>query len=76
MLGRRLSGLKWLALAVLTFGVAIVEVSSVEPSKKLETINNNALGFMAIMAAAGTSGFAGVYFEAVLKGARYATMSS
>ncbi len=52
-------------------GVAIVEFSAQEPSEKSEVGNNRVLGFMAIMAAAVTSGFAGVYFEAVLKGARH-----
>ncbi len=73
ILGRRLSGLKWLSLGVLTIGVATVEFSAQEPSEKSEEGSNHILGFMAIMAATVTSGFAGVYFEAVLKGARYVT---
>ncbi len=50
--------------------MATVEFSSQGPSEKKEGVNNHFLGCIAIMAAAVTSGFAGVYFEAVLKGAR------
>ncbi len=75
ILGRRLSTLKWLSLGVLTIGVATVEFSSQGPPEKKEGISNHFLGCIAIMAATVTSGFAGVYFEAVLKGSRH-VMSS
>jgi len=70
MLGKRFSAAKWVSLVVLTSGVALVEVSgSSDRHTSSETKGQNQfVGFVAVLAAACTSGFAGVYFEKILKG--------
>ena len=70
MLGRRFSATKWAALVVLTCGVAIVEISggSNDESTSEKEDGNRFVGFVAVLSAACTSGFAGVYFEKILKG--------
>ncbi|KAG9511380.1 UDP-galactose translocator, partial [Fragariocoptes setiger] len=92
MLGKRLSGLQWIALLLLFIGVAIVEVVIVGPvASKSGLMNSHAIsnqtnvehppedqpdgdrhenpliGFLALIAASCLSGFAGVYFEKILK---------
>lgn len=69
MLQRKFSKTKWLALVILTMGVAIVQTSGDTQSKVQEGLDQNrALGLFAILCAACTSGFSGVYFEKILKG--------
>jgi UDP-sugar transporter A1/2/3 len=69
MLHRKFSKTKWLALVILTIGVAIVQTSgnSADNVEK-DSDQNRALGLFAILCAACTSGFSGVYFEKILKG--------
>lgn len=72
MLKRRFSRKKWLALIILTVGVAIVQTSG-NTEHKEDTLasgetQNRSLGLIAILCAACTSGFSGVYFEKILKG--------
>lgn len=79
LLRRRLSPSKWLALLLLAIGVAIVQIQSSSGSKAmipnatkpLESVDVHKMdpfiGFMSVLAACFTSGFAGVYFEMVLK---------
>jgi len=69
MLQRKFSKTKWLALVILTIGVAIVQTSgnSADDVEK-DSDQNRALGLFAILCAACTSGFSGVYFEKILKG--------
>ena len=81
MLQRKFSGQKWLALIILTTGVAVVQVSGSgdqhsdhadhpgEPSSLGEP-QNRVVGLVAVLCAACTSGFSGVYFEKILKGSR------
>jgi UDP-sugar transporter A1/2/3 len=66
---RKFSRTKWLSLVLLTIGVAVVQTSG-ETSAKAEpdSDQNRALGIIAILFAACTSGFSGVYFEKILKG--------
>ncbi|TMS32389.1 hypothetical protein L596_000235 [Steinernema carpocapsae] len=71
MLGKRLNGLKWVSLILLTAGVALVQMPSGD--KPNATTNDKSqsdklIGFMAVLAACFSSGFAGVYFEKILKG--------
>jgi UDP-sugar transporter A1/2/3 len=70
MLGRQFSMTKWLSLVVLTAGVAVVQLSgSGDSSSKGESADKNrAIGLTAVLCAACTSGFSGVYFEKILKG--------
>lgn len=68
LLGQSLSSLKWLALLVLTAGVACVQIPSSSTSKNTSYEGNYSLGIAAVAIACVCSGFAGVYFERVLKG--------
>jgi solute carrier family 35 (UDP-sugar transporter), member A1/2/3 len=66
MLGQSLSAKKWLALVILTAGVACVQIpsgSSTSPAVQ----GNFVVGTVAVAVACVCSGFAGVYFEKVLK---------
>ena len=64
ILKKRLSLLQWVSLVILTAGVALAQLSSAGNS---DTKSNTTMGFVAILVAAVMSGFAGVYFEFVLK---------
>lgn len=66
MLGKNLSNLQWFSLVILTFGVAMTQLSAADNKKENE---NTTSGFIAVLLAACTSGFAGVFFEKVLKSA-------
>jgi UDP-sugar transporter A1/2/3 len=74
MLQRKFSRTKWLSLVILTIGVAIVQTSGEtqgggkEASSEGMMEQNRAVGLFAILCAACTSGFSGVYFEKILKG--------
>ncbi|KAI6206921.1 hypothetical protein M3Y94_00970000 [Aphelenchoides besseyi] len=96
MLKRRLSILQWIALGILTAGVALVQWSADEGAKEAakaiqqlnSTLNSSTItttlppvddhsapatqqpliGFGAVLSACLMSGFAGIYFEKILKG--------
>lgn len=70
LLKRKFSPTKWFSLVLLTIGVAIVQSSGDASSKSATKSDdqNRTLGLFAILCAACTSGFAGVYFEKILKG--------
>jgi UDP-galactose transporter len=74
MLQRKFSRTKWFSLVLLTIGVAIVQTSGdtqgggKEASSEGGMEQNRAVGLFAILCAACTSGFSGVYFEKILKG--------
>jgi len=70
MLQRQFSRKKWCALISLTVGVAIVQISGSAQNDTTEssTTQNRTLGLIAILFAACTSGFSGVFFEKMLKG--------
>ena len=70
MLGRRFSRTKWASLVVLTCGVAVVQVSGSSDSHNASDNEdrNRIVGLIAVLCAACTSGFSGVYFEKILKG--------
>ncbi|KAJ9637632.1 uncharacterized protein PV06_09414 [Exophiala oligosperma] len=77
MLGQTLSGKKWLALVILTAGVACVQIPSGSSSTQTTTTRqegNYMLGIVAVAVACLCSGFAGVYFEKVLKGGHTASI--
>ncbi|XP_045763729.1 UDP-N-acetylglucosamine transporter isoform X2 [Maniola jurtina] len=71
VLKRRLNKLQWGALGLLVIGVALVQLSSTEKTKSTTSENlakqSKLLGFGAALAACFISGFAGIYFEKVLK---------
>ncbi|CAD5218738.1 unnamed protein product [Bursaphelenchus okinawaensis] len=85
MLKRRLSLVQWAALALLTVGVAIVQISAGKAPAPVVALNGTLvsttikpiskateqqplIGFSAVVTAAIMSGFAGIYFEKILKG--------
>jgi len=69
MLQRQFSNTKWFSLLVLTAGVAVVQLSgSGDSSSYQDRHRNRAVGLTAVLCAACTSGFSGVYFEKILKG--------
>lgn len=83
LLQRKFSGQKWMSLIILTIGVAIVQISGsgdqhtsgTEKSEQQEEDEqqqqqNRIIGLVAVLCAACTSGFSGVYFEKILKGSR------
>lgn len=65
MLGKTLTGLQWFSLVLLTIGVSCAQYTAKHNAAEH---HNTFMGFVAVVAAASTSGFAGVYFEKVLKG--------
>lgn len=75
LLRKKLSATKWGALVLLTVGVALAQLSGLSAHdihKVDETAGGQSplRGFMCVMGAACTSGFAGVYFEMLLKGSK------
>lgn len=70
MLNKQLDKFKWIALILLTGGVALVQLpkdSSSSSSPKHDSADQF-VGLAAVLAACCSSGFAGVYFEKILKG--------
>jgi solute carrier family 35 (UDP-sugar transporter), member A1/2/3 len=65
MLNKRLSREQWGSLVILTAGVSMAQLSS--QNGGLNAHSNTSMGFLAVAAAAVTSGFSGVYFERILK---------
>ena len=72
LLNRKLTRLKWVALILLTFGIALVQLPvSNGPSSSsgdLERSGNDFIvGLIAVLCSCCLSGLAGVYFEKILK---------
>jgi len=71
LLQRKFSPKKWAALILLTVGVSIVQISgSRDQSKSDSEKQSQFIGLVAVLCAACTSGFSGVYFEKILKGSQ------
>lgn len=73
MLQQKITAEKWIALFMLAAGVATVQVGAQGGNKSAATtatVGNTAVGLTAVFAACCTSGFAGVYFEKILKGTK------
>ncbi|XP_023666044.2 CMP-sialic acid transporter [Paramormyrops kingsleyae] len=66
MLNRSLNRLQWFSVFLLCGGVTLVQWKPAEATK-VQVEQNPLLGFLAIAVAVLCSGFAGVYFEKVLK---------
>ena len=66
LLSRRLGGLQWLSIVALSGGVALVQLSQMSDSNNSNK-SNSILGLISVLCGCMTSGFAGVYFEVVLK---------
>uniref|UniRef100_A0A3Q3VW67 Uncharacterized protein n=1 Tax=Mola mola TaxID=94237 RepID=A0A3Q3VW67_MOLML len=67
MLGRRLGFYQWLSLLILMVGVALVQVGCSFMSKEAHSAGSQIVGVAAVLVACCSSGFAGVYFEKILK---------
>ncbi|KAG7260306.1 hypothetical protein CRUP_022780 [Coryphaenoides rupestris] len=70
MLGRRLGVYQWLSLLSLMAGVALVQWPSDSPgaeAKEARPTGSPFVGVAAVLVACCSSGFAGVYFEKILK---------
>ena len=68
MLNKKLSAVQWISLVVLFVGVAMVQLQNVSATSKSEQDQNQLLGLLAVIVSCLSSGFAGVYFEKMLKG--------
>ncbi|XP_023219472.1 UDP-N-acetylglucosamine transporter-like isoform X1 [Centruroides sculpturatus] len=70
MLHKRLSPVQWIALLFLFLGVALVQLAQISAPQinSAGRIQYPFVGFTAIFIACCLSGFAGVYFEKILKG--------
>ncbi|KAL2089493.1 hypothetical protein ACEWY4_014181 [Coilia grayii] len=70
MLGRRLGVYQWLSLLILMGGVTLVQWPSdspASPETEQLTTGSQLVGLVAVLVACCSSGFAGVYFEKILK---------
>lgn len=67
LLSRKLNNIQWFAIVSLSGGVALVQLSQTEEESSSEVKSNNILGLVSVLIGCLTSGFAGVYFEMVLK---------
>ncbi|XP_071818264.1 UDP-N-acetylglucosamine transporter-like isoform X1 [Apostichopus japonicus] len=72
LLGKRLVKMQWLALLLLFVGVAIVQIQPSDPTKAAQEKTSQSqsayTGMVAVLVSCISSGFAGVYFEKILKG--------
>jgi len=68
ILKKQLGMHQWTSLVILAAGVSLVQVSLASKSEGDMGSRNVYLGVVAVLASTCTSGLAGVYFEAVLKG--------
>merc|ERR1711942_598745 len=68
MLGKKLLPTQWFSLVLLVAGVAMVQLSDVKEVKSAGPDQSKFVGFSAALTACCLSGFAGVYFEKILKG--------
>ncbi|KAJ1345793.1 hypothetical protein KIN20_000409 [Parelaphostrongylus tenuis] len=66
-LGRRFSRTRWIAIFLLFLGVACVQLNNNDVAQRIRG-GNYVVGMIAVLATCVTAGFAGVYFEMMLKG--------
>lgn len=65
ILSKKISGYQWLSVMALTAGVALVQLSQLKDDGASRA--NSIAGIISVAAGCVTSGFAGVYFESILK---------
>ncbi len=68
MLNKKLSALQCSSLVVLFLGVALVQLQNISTTSKSGQDQNQLIGLVAVIVSCLSSGFAGVYFEKMLKG--------
>jgi UDP-sugar transporter A1/2/3 len=66
-LGRKFSGRRWLAILLLFAGVALVQLNNIDDKSSTNKGENHFKGLAAVLSTCVTAGFAGVYFEMMLK---------
>ncbi|KAK4474643.1 hypothetical protein MN116_001777 [Schistosoma mekongi] len=67
LLNQRLHSTQWFALLLLSTGIVLTQLPSLGQSKSNVEFHSNLYGFIAILFASITSGFAGVYLEKMFK---------
>ncbi|XP_043200241.1 UDP-N-acetylglucosamine transporter-like isoform X1 [Amphibalanus amphitrite] len=67
MLKRRVGAVQWVALLVLVVGVGLVQVDRTAAADGRHRHTNHLVGLLAVLALCMSSGYAGVFFERVLK---------
>jgi solute carrier family 35 (UDP-sugar transporter), member A1/2/3 len=67
MLQKKLMKNQWLSLLILVCGVALVQLSQGGESRVIQVEQNKVMGFSSALGACVLSGFAGIYFEKMLK---------
>ena len=71
MLGKRLSIVQWISLVILFTGISIVQMQPENAgNSSIQTEQRPLLGLVAVIVSCLMSGFAGVYFEKILKGTK------
>eukprot|EP00730_Choanoeca_flexa_P018217 TRINITY_DN8851_c0_g1_i5.p1 TRINITY_DN8851_c0_g1~~TRINITY_DN8851_c0_g1_i5.p1 ORF type:complete len:346 (+),score=45.68 TRINITY_DN8851_c0_g1_i5:113-1150(+) len=68
LLNKRLSGMQWLSLVFLMIGVALIQMPEGSSEESEANTATRLLGLVLVITACFSSGFAGVYFEKMLKG--------
>lgn len=68
ILAKRITGFQWISILFLAVGVALVQLSQTSASSEGKA--NSIAGLISVMVGCLTSGFAGVYFELVLKSSK------
>lgn len=72
ILHKRLHAMQWLSLVLLTVGITLVQPQDKSPQKNPAGFEQNYwFGLICLIISAFSSGFAGVYFEKLLKNAKY-----
>lgn len=67
LLSRKINVFQWLAVVALAGGVALVQLSQLDDKGGADAKSNSIAGLISVLVGCLTSGFAGVYFEMVLK---------
>lgn len=71
MLGRSLSKQHWISLLILFVGVSTVQIQNASKKANVsEAEQSQIVGLAAVLVSCISSGFAGVYFEKILKGSK------